>query len=101
MSKSNVQKEKESNFEVSKEITKFLDKTNQKWFSKAGSNRITFCNSIDDIIDGKGESFEFSEKILSLKITNKNGKEIEYNHLYLFILIDGRFIVCRRWDELK
>ena len=82
--------------------SKFIDKTNYQWYNKTGTNKVTFCMSLNDIMEGNGETYEFKEKIGSLKtVTNKKGETNTLIHLYLFILNDGRFIVARRWDELK
>ena len=80
---------------------KVIDKTNQSWYSKAGSNKVTFCNSIDDIIEGKGETLEIREKIISTRTVVKDGKLAQHQSLILFILNDGKFAIVRKRDELK
>jgi Na+-translocating ferredoxin:NAD+ oxidoreductase RnfE subunit len=80
---------------------KFLDKTNLQWYNKAGTNRVTFCGSFDEIVEGKGETFEFKEKLLSPKAVTKEDKDIEKENMFLFVLTDGRFILTKRWNELK
>ncbi|MCL2440486.1 MAG: hypothetical protein FWD14_01970 [Treponema sp.] len=88
-----------------KEITaaevKALDNTNLSWYSKAGSNKITFCNSIEDIINGKGRTLEFKERIASTKAIMKDGKTNYQQNLIVFILSDNKLVIVRRHDELK
>ena len=81
--------------------TKFFDKTNLQWYHKAGTDKVTFCNSIDDIVNGKGETFVFTGKHLSSKILTKNEKEIEHSKFFLFTLADGCFILANKWAEMK
>ena len=81
--------------------TKFFDKTNQQWYCKEGTNKVTFCNSIDDLIAGKGETFDFAEKHLSLKTVAKDDKDKEYKKFFLFVLADGSFILANKWSEMK
>jgi len=81
--------------------TKFFDKTNQQWYCKEGTGKVTFCKSIDDLINGKGETFDFSEKLLSLKTVAKDDKDKEFRKFFLFVLDDGSFILANKWSEMK
>jgi hypothetical protein len=80
---------------------KALDRTNMNWYHKAGSKKITFCNTIDEIIEGKGETLEIKERIVSTKNYLKDNKIIEQHHLIVFILMDNRIVIVRKHDELK
>jgi hypothetical protein len=87
------------NIQTQKKVgSKFLDKINHHWYSKPETNKITFCNSIDDIIDGKGETFNFKEFNLSYF---KNEKNKEINRFVLFHLVDGSFILTSKRNEFK
>jgi pantothenate kinase len=79
----------------------FLDKTNLRWYNKEGTDQVTFCGSLKDIVEGKGDAYSFREKLLSNKVISKNEQEIAQNNLNLFILTDGRFILARKHDEMK
>ena len=81
--------------------TKFFDKTNQQWYSKEGTDKVTFCNSIEDLIGGKGETFTFTGKYLSLKTVAKDDKDKEFRKFFLFVLEDGSFILANKWSEMK
>lgn len=87
--------------EVKAVEVKALDKTNQNWYSKNGSKKIIFCNSIDEIIEGKGESFEIKERIETTRNVRKDDKIVQANYLIIFVLIDNRFVIVRKHDELK
>ena len=78
----------------------FLDRTDKKWYVSKTENKITLCESIDDIINGKGESFEFTNKVISKRIYIKNEKNIEKNNFVLMVLNDGNFLLLKRWYEL-
>lgn len=80
---------------------KALDKTNQSWYSKNGSKKITFCNSIDDIIEGKGETLEIKERIETIRNVKKDNVISQITQLIIFTLIDNRFVIVRKNDELK
>ena len=85
--------------------TKFFDKTNQQWYSKEGTDKVTFCNSIEDLIGGKGETFTFTGKHLSLKTVAKavpsDDKDKEFRKFFLFVLEDGSFILANKWSEMR
>jgi len=81
--------------------TKFFDRTNQQWYSKDGTDKVTFCDSIDDLIAGKGETFTFAARQLSLKTVSRDDKDKEYRKYFLFALDDGSFILANKWSEMK
>ena len=84
-----------------KKESKFLDKTNMSWYTKPGDSKVTFCHSIDYIIDGKGETFEYAEKLPSYKTIVKEEKKVFLNGLYLFILTDGQFVLASKRGKLR
>ena len=79
---------------------KFLDKTNMSWYNKKGSNQVIFCNSIDDIMEGKGETYTFTNNILSFKMLNRKDKKVESSRFFLFILDDGDYVLANKWNAL-
>jgi hypothetical protein len=79
----------------------FVDRTDQKWYLKAGTNKVVFCDSIDELIGGKSDSFEFKRKQLSTRVVSRNEKEIEKNNYVLFTGSDGTAVLVRKWNELK
>jgi len=81
--------------------TRFFDKTNYQWFNQAGTSEVTFCQSTKDLIEGKGETFTFTGKHLSLKTVTKDDKEKEHNRFFLFVLADGSFILANKWSEMR
>jgi hypothetical protein len=78
---------------------KALDKTNQNWYQ--GEGKITFCNSINELIEGKGETLEIREKIVSTKTVLRDEKTTEQHNLIIFILHNGKLAIVRKGDELK
>jgi len=78
---------------------KVLDKTNQQWYQ--GKGKITFCSTIEDLIGGKGETYDFTEKMVSQKIVVKDDKTFEQQNLIVFILAGGKIVMVRKRDELK
>jgi hypothetical protein len=79
----------------------FIDKTDQNWYNKKDTNSIVFCKSIDELIDGKSEKFEYTEKFVSEKLVMRNDKEVEKNHYVLFVMSDKTMIIVKKWNELK
>jgi hypothetical protein len=79
----------------------FFDRTDQKWYLKEGTNKVVFCDSIDELIGGKSESFTFKTRQLSVRVVNRNEKEIEKNNYVLFSGADGIAVLVRKWNELK
>jgi hypothetical protein len=79
----------------------FIDRYEENWYVKKGSNKITFCKSIDDLISGNCESFDFIEQRMSVRIVKKDDKEIERNYFVIFILADNSMILVKRLNELK
>jgi hypothetical protein len=91
---------KKSKVQVNESERKFIDRTGQHWFIKNGTNQVIFCNSIADVINGKYEDDEFTEKLISTKIIKKDDKEIEKHGYVLFFLTDGSVIIAHRSSEL-
>ena len=80
----------------------FLDMTGKNWYSKEGTDTVTFCGSLNDIIEGNIETFVFTDKIISEgKYANKEGTEVVKSYFYIFVLADGNFILCRKRDKLR
>jgi len=79
----------------------FFDKTEKKWYVSKTEKKIILCDSIDDIINGKGETFEFATKEISKRIVVKDEKKIEKKFFVLFTLKDGNFLLLKRWYEFK
>jgi hypothetical protein len=80
----------------------FIDKTTENWYNKSGSNKIMFCKSIDDIIAGKAQSFEFVRREHSVRReVNTKNVEIERKKYVLFTLVNNDKILVRVRDELK
>ena len=79
----------------------FYDRTDKSWYASKKENKITVCESIEDIINGKGETYEFSTSVISSRTVSKNEKEVEKNNFILFHLADGNSLLLRPWKELK
>ena len=79
---------------------RFMDKTNMSWYSKIGTNKVTFCSSIDDIMEGKGETYTFTSNLISFKMLNRKDKEVESKKFILFVLDDGNFALANKWNAL-
>jgi len=91
-------KKEELNLEVQ---AVFYDKTDKSWYASKKENKITVCESIEDIINGKGETYEFSSYIRSARIVTKNEKTVEKNNFILFHLVGGNSLILRPWKELN
>jgi hypothetical protein len=82
--------------------TSFIDKTAENWYCKNDTKKILFCNSIDDIINGKAESFDFVKREVSVKKEkDANGKDVERKKYILFTLKNDDKILVRFRGELK
>lgn len=96
---------KEKNVKVNenekKETGNFIDKTEQNWFNKKGTNTIVFCNSLDEFIDGKVETIEYTNKDVSLRIQTKGEKEIEKTNFVLFTISEGKKYLVKSCNKLK
>jgi hypothetical protein len=80
---------KDSNIQnVPESEMKFVDKTAQGWYSREGSNKVTFCESIGDIIEGKGETYPITEMRSS------------YTKYVLFQGTDGKSILAKSINEI-
>jgi hypothetical protein len=79
----------------------FVDRTGQKWYLKTGTSKVVFCDSIDELIEGKSDSLEFRKMQLSMRVVSRNEKEIEKNNYVLFTGADGAVVLVRKWNELK
>ena len=84
-----------------REDGKFMDKINMSWYHKAGTNKVTFCNSLNDIIEGSGQSYEFIDKITSFKKLTRNDKEVDSTRFILFVLPNENFVLATKWKEIK
>jgi hypothetical protein len=52
-------------------VKTFIDRTDQNWYVKKGTSKISFCDTIDDLIEGKSESYEFVETYKSSRFIKK------------------------------
>ena len=84
-----------------KEVVKFLDKTDLSWYASKKESKVTICESIDEIIDGKGETYEYSRLEKSARSITKNEKTIQKCNFVLSHLVDGSSLLLRPWKELK
>ena len=82
--------------------TTFIDRTAESWYCKSDSKKILFCSSIDDIISGKAESFDFIRREAAIrKEKNAKGDVVEYKKYILFTLANNDKIIVRVRGELK
>ena len=82
--------------------TSFIDRTAENWYCKGDSKKVLFCNSIDDIINGKAESFDFIKREVAIrKEKNAKGDVVEYKKYILFTLANNDKILVRVRGELK
>jgi len=79
----------------------FFDKIDMSWYASKKENTITVCASIEDIINGNGETFKFSASQVSSRTVSKNEKAVVKNNFVLFHLADGNSLLLRPWKELK
>ena len=80
----------------------FYDRTDKNWYITKGKKcKIIVCESIDDIVNGNGETFEYSDYIKSVKTVSKNEKVVEKNNYLLLNIVSGGFLLLRPWKELK
>ena len=94
-------KNKEQLDNIQQKGVQFFDKTGKHWHNKAGSNKLALCDSIDDIIEGKSELYQFEHKFTSVRTLSKNDKEREIQAYVLFALTDGNFLLLKQHRELK
>jgi len=80
---------------------KFYDKTNKHWYVSKDESRVTLCDSIGDIVNGSGETYEFIKKMESARTLTKDEKTIEKNFFVLFSLADGNTLLLKRYNEMK
>jgi len=93
---------KNTNLElVSTTTEKLYDKTNKHWYVSKGENKVTLCDSIGDIVNGVGETYEFIKKVESIRTFTKYEKTIEKNYFVLFSLADGNTLLLKRYNEMK
>ena len=82
--------------------TVFVDRTSENWYVKKNANKVAFCKSIDDIIDGKAEMHDFISKEMSVRQEkNSRNEDIERNNYVMFTLANNDKILVRMRDELK
>ena len=80
----------------------FVDRTGENWYCKSDSKKVLFCNSIDDIINGKAESFDFVKRENAIrKEKNAKGEIIEHKKYVLFTLANNDKILVRIRGEVK
>ena len=79
----------------------FLDKTDRQWHVSKKENKVTLCESIDDVINGNGETYKFSRKLITSRSATWKGKEIQKNHFVVFYLVNGDILLLKRWNEMK
>jgi len=79
----------------------FFDKTNMNWYVSKKENRVTLCESIDDIISGNGETHEFSKRVESVRTFTKDEKSVEKNYFVLFFLANGDTLLLKKHNEMK
>ena len=85
-----------------KNEAQFLDMTRKNWYNKEGTDTVTFCDSLNDIIEGNSETFVFTDMIISEgKYASKEGTEVVKSFFCIFLLADGNFILCRKRDKIK
>ena len=95
-------KSEETKAETTVEKTVFIDKTAENWYCKYDANKIMFCKTIDDIINGKAESFDFVKLEHSvLREKNKKNADVERKKYVLFTLENNDKILVRVRGELK
>lgn len=88
-------------FEITEKGNSFLDKTDRQWLVSKKENKVILCESIDDVINGNGETFEFSKKIVSSRKAMWKGQEVQKNHFVIFYLVNGDVLLLKRWNEMK
>jgi hypothetical protein len=75
----------------------FVDRTNENWYVKKNANKIAFSNSIEDIIDGNVEFFDFTNKETSIIVLkNRKDEDIERNNFILFTINNTKVLVMSR-----
>lgn len=84
------------------EVVSFIDRTDQKWFVKKGTKTITFCDTIEDFLEGKSEQFEFSSMMKSSKfVKNRKNEEVERAAYSIFVLKDNTIVLVRAYNKIK
>ena len=84
------------------EKTTFIDRTVDNWYCKQDTKSILFCNTIDDIINGKAESFDFIKREDAIKQEKNAKEEVKERKKYiLFTLANNNKILVRVRGELK
>ena len=80
---------------------KLYDKTNKHLYVSKNENKVTLCDSIDDIVNGVGETYKFIKKMESVRTFTKDEKTIEKNFFVLLSLADGNTLLLKRYNEMK
>jgi hypothetical protein len=80
----------------------FIDKTGENWYCKGETKKILFCKTVDDIIEGRAESFDFIRRENSTRRDkNAQGGSVERKKFVLFTLANNDKILVRTRGELK
>jgi len=79
----------------------FFDRIEDHWFAKEGTNTVTLCESVNDMLEGNSETFEFTVKTVSKRFFQKKEKQYERNYFVLFALENGDYLLLSRRKELK
>ena len=101
MAKKSISKKRKTNVESNETLdVKVLDKTNMSFYLKEETNQVIFSDTISNMIEGKGETYSFTNCILSSRILTKKDKEVESKKFILFILDDGNYALANKWNAL-
>jgi hypothetical protein len=80
----------------------FIDRTGEGWYCKDDTKKIVFCKSIDDIIEGKAESFDFVKRENSVRYDkNAKNEDVERKKYALFTLANNDKILVRLRGQIK
>ena len=83
-------------------VKSVIDRTDQKWYVKKGTNIISFCDSVEDFLDGKSEKSEFIEVMKSQKfIINTKKEEVEKNDYFIFVIKDNAMVLVRSYNKIR
>jgi hypothetical protein len=69
----------------------FIELLSKNWYNKEGTKKLTIVESVDDLISGKSENYDFTEKLISTK------RDI----FVLFKLINGNYLLLKRRNKIK
>jgi hypothetical protein len=84
------------------EKKRFIDRTADSWVCKEDEKKIIFCASIFDIINGKSESYTYTDMEQSVKKEkNAQGGTVERKKYILFTVNDNSKILVRARGQMK